>query len=57
MPNSGHVRGLGNKKMHSYFLNPHPKNPVDRDVFNNWEKEYWKNRAETEMKKRGLSCH
>ena len=55
MPNSGHVRGLGNKKMHSYFPNPHPTNPVDRDVFNNWKKEYWKYRAETEINKRGLS--
>ena len=55
MPNSGHVRGLGNKKIHPYFPNPHPTNPVDRDVFNNWKKEYWKYRAETEIKKRGLS--
>jgi hypothetical protein len=43
--------------MHPYFPNPHSKNPVDREVFNNWKKEYWKNRAEIEMKKRGLSCH
>ena len=57
MPNSGHVRGIGNKKMHPFFPNPHPTNPVDRDLFDKWRKEYWKSRAETEMKRRGLSCH
>ena len=37
-----------------YFPNSHPANPVDRDVFSNWEKEYWKYRAETEMRKGGI---
>ena len=37
-----------------YFPNSHPANPVDRDVFSNWEKEYWKYRAETKMRKGGI---
>ena len=36
-----------------YSPNSHPANPVDRDVFSNWEKEYWKYQAETEMRKGG----
>ncbi|WP_143305675.1 RHS repeat-associated core domain-containing protein [Chitinophaga vietnamensis] len=28
-----------------------------RDAFNKWKQEYWKSRAETELKARGITCH
>ncbi|RYE18764.1 MAG: RHS family protein, partial [Sphingobacteriaceae bacterium] len=52
LPRSAH--NLGNRKLHPYFPNPHPTNPVDRVRFDQWRKEYWKNRAEVELNKRGI---
>jgi RHS repeat-associated protein len=55
MPRSAH--DLGNKKQHPFFPKPHPTDPVDRPKFDEWRKEYWKSRAETELNKRGIKCH
>ena len=53
MPRSAH--NLGNKKQHPFFPKPHPLDPVDRARFDQWRKEYWKDRAEKELNTRGIS--
>ncbi|MEM0942230.1 MAG: RHS repeat-associated core domain-containing protein, partial [Bacteroidota bacterium] len=50
MPKSTH-RNI-NKKQHPHFPNPHPTDKVDRLRFDDWKKEYWKDRANKEMEKR-----
>ena len=52
MPKSAH--DLGNKKQHPYFPKPHPTDKVDRPRFDQWRKEYWKDRIEKEMKKKNI---
>jgi hypothetical protein len=47
---------MGNKKQHPFFPKPNPKDPVDRARFDEWRKEYWKDRAQKELHKRGVSC-
>ncbi|MCL5247594.1 hypothetical protein M4I21_17370 [Cellulophaga sp. 20_2_10] len=55
MPRSAH--DLGNKKQHPFFPKPHPTDKVDRVKFDEWRKEYWKNRAEIELNKKGVKRH
>lgn len=47
-----HRRYYGSNALHPHLPNQHPTNPVDRDSFNGDRKEYWRERARTELLKR-----
>lgn len=55
MPASKHRAGLGNKKMHPHGNKKGAGVGSVRPDFNNWRKEYWKNRATEELNHRKKS--
>nr|WP_262487718.1 HNH/ENDO VII family nuclease [Cellulophaga lytica] len=55
LPKSKH--DLGNKKMHPFGNKKGAGVGKNRPDFDNWRKEYWKNRADVELNKKKISFH